>query len=239
VFFTSAMFVAVYMASTLNSRLRGREAEVVQLGRRLQRAYGRLQTLYEGAQTVNSTLDLHQVLDRLVRATAEAMGVRACSILLLDESGARLHVAAVYGLSQAYVQKGDLILERNPLAREVLAGKTIVIGDVSEDTRLQYPAEAEAEGIRSILTARLYCKSAPLGLIRAYSAELNHFTEDDATLLVAGRHACAPCAWADVQLSTQVRSVPTIHRELPTGLPYVACACSSSPPSLKSGAIIL
>jgi signal transduction histidine kinase len=185
VFFTSAMFVAVYMASTLNSRLRGREAEVVQLGQRLQRAYGRLQTLYEGAQTVNSTLDLHQVLDRLVRGTAEAMGVRACSIRLLDETGTRLHVDAVYGLSQAYVQKGDLILERNPLAREALAGKTVIIGDVSQDARLQYPAEAEAEGIRSILTARLYGKNAPLGLIRAYSAEPNHFTEDDATFLTA------------------------------------------------------
>ena len=152
---------------------------------RAERAYGRLQTLYEGAQTVNSTLDLHQVLDRLVRGTAEAMGVRACSIRLLDETGTRLHVDAVYGLSQVYVQKGDLILERNPLAREVLAGKTIIIGDVSQDARLQYPAEAEAEGIRSILTARLHGKSAPLGLIRAYSAEPNHFTEDDATFLTA------------------------------------------------------
>ena len=185
VFFASAMFVAVYMASTLNSRLRGREAQVVNLGQQLQSAYSRLQMLYEGAQAVNSTLDLHLVLDRLVRGTAEVMGVWACSIRLLDEAGTRLHVAAVYGLSQAYVQKGDLILERNPLARQVLAGKTIIIGDVSQDARLQYPAEAEAEGIRSILTARLHGKSAPLGLIRAYSTEPNHFTEDDATFLSA------------------------------------------------------
>jgi len=184
-FFTSAVFVIAYLATGTTSRLRRRQAEVVELSQRLQRAYSRLQVLYESAQAVNSTLDLQQVLDRLVKGTAEAMGVRACSIRLLDETGTRLRVASVYGLSQAYVQKGDLVLERNPLAREVLAGKTVIVGDVRVDTRLQYPAEAEAEGIRSILSARLRGKSAPLGLIRAYSTELDHFTDDDATFLSA------------------------------------------------------
>jgi hypothetical protein len=73
--------------------------------------------------------------------------VRACSIRLLDKTGARLNVAAVYGLSDAYVKKGDLVLEQNPLAREVIAGKTIIVNDVATDTRLQYPQEALAEGI--------------------------------------------------------------------------------------------
>lgn len=185
VFFASAVFVIAYLATGTNSRLRKRQAEIVELSLHLQRAYGRLQVLYEGAQAVNSTLDLQQVLDRLVKGTAEAMGVRACSIRLLDEAGARLQVASVYGLSQAYVQKGDLILERNPLAREVMAGRAVIVGDVKNDTRLQYPAEAEAEGIRSMLTVRLRGKSAPLGLIRAYSTEPDHFTEDDATFLAA------------------------------------------------------
>lgn len=184
-FFTSAVFVIAYLATGANSRLRRRQAQVVELSQHLQRAYGRLQVLYEGAQAVNSTLDLQQVLDRLVKGTAEAMGVRACSIRLLDEAGARLKAASVYGLSQAYVQKGDLILERNPLAREVMAGRAVIVGDVRNDARLQYPAEAEAEGIRSILTVRLRGKSAPLGLIRAYSTEPDHFTEDDATFLSA------------------------------------------------------
>jgi signal transduction histidine kinase len=184
-FFVTAIFVAAFMASTLNNRLRKRQQEVVELGDRLQGAYGRLQTLYEGAQAVNSTLDLQQVLDRLARGTAEAMGVRGCSIRLLDEGGTRLTVAAVYGLSESYTRKGDLVLERNPLAREVLAGKTISIGDVTGDTRLQYGAQAAEEGIRSTLSARLQGKRGALGMIRAYSTEFDHFTEDDATFLTA------------------------------------------------------
>ena len=184
-FFVSAMFVVAFLASTLNSRLRERQAKVVELSRRLQRAYERLQTLYQGAQAVNSTLELQQVLDRLVQQTAKAMGIRACSIRLLDETGTRLSVAAVYGLSEAYVQKGDLVLVHNPLAQKVLAGNVVVTEDVATDARLQYPAAALAEGIRSMLSAPLQGKQRTLGLIRAYSADPKHFTPDDAAFLTA------------------------------------------------------
>ncbi|MBM3127094.1 MAG: GAF domain-containing protein [Chloroflexi bacterium] len=184
-FFSSTMFVAAYLASTLNARLRKREAQVVTLSQNLLSAYTRLETVYESAEAVNSTLELTQVLDRLVQRTADALGVRACSIRLLDETGARLNVAAVYGLSDAYVKKGDLTLDQNPLAREVIAGKAIIVNDVATDTRLQYPQQALEEGIASMLSAPLHGKQGPLGLIRAYSVDAYHFTADDAEFVSA------------------------------------------------------
>ena len=184
-FFVSAMFVSAYLASTINSRLRRREREVYELSVNLQRAYGRLQTLYDSAQAINSTLQLEEVLDSIVRRTADAMNVRACSIRLLDETGSRLRVAAVHGLSESYVKKGDLVVAQNPLVREVLAGRVIAVADVRTDTRLQYRAQALIEGINSMLSAPLQGKHGPLGLIRAYSADLDHFTEEDATFLAA------------------------------------------------------
>ncbi|MFH1021066.1 MAG: GAF domain-containing sensor histidine kinase [Pseudomonadota bacterium] len=185
VFFVSGIFIAAYTASTLNTRLRQRETEIVKLNDRLQRAYRRLQALYEDMQAVNSTLDLQQVLDRLARSTAEVMGVRGCSIRLLDKAGERLIVAAVYGLSDSYMRKGDLVLEHNPLAHEVMQGKTIAVGDVAQEDRLQYGAHTVAEGIRSTLSARLQGKREALGMIRAYSTQNNFFTEDDITFLTA------------------------------------------------------
>jgi signal transduction histidine kinase len=192
-FFISTMFVIAYLATGITSRLYKREAEIVELGQSLERAYVRLQILYEGAKAVNSTLDLQQVLDRLVEDTTEAMGVRACSIRLLDETGTRLRVAAVHGLSEAYVKKGDLELERNPLAREVLGGKTIKVGDLANEARLQFPTEAIAEGIRSTLTVALLGRNGPLGMIRAYSDEADHFSDGDAAFLttIAGQGSIA------------------------------------------------
>ncbi len=192
-FVVSAMFVVAYLTTRMTTRLRRREAEVLELSQRLEHAYGRLQTLYEAAQVVSSTLDLQQVLSRLVEGTAKAMGVRACSIRLLDETGTRLRVAAVSGLSQTYLQKGDLALDRNPLAREALTGRAVIVGDVTTEPRLQFPAQAVMEGIRSTLTVPLQGKGGPLGLIRAYSTERDHFTPDDATFLsaIAGQGSIA------------------------------------------------
>jgi len=63
ILFVSALFVSAYLASTISSRLRQREVEALELSRNLQRAYDRIQTLYDSAQTINSTLELQKVLD--------------------------------------------------------------------------------------------------------------------------------------------------------------------------------
>ncbi len=184
-FFVSGILIAAFIASTLNRRLRQRRSEIANLTARLQRSYGRLQTLYDGMQALNSTLDLQEVLDRLARDTADVMGVRGCSIRLLDKTGERLIVTATYGLSNSYMRKGDLVLGYNPLARAVLAGKTIAVDDVALEDRLQYGTQALEEGIHSTLSTRLQGRREVLGMIRAYSTESSHFTEDDSSFLNA------------------------------------------------------
>ena len=180
----AVVIVGYFVVWAVETRAREKRLRY-ELSQRLQRAYERLQTLYESAQAVNSTLELQQVLDRLVESTAKAMKVQGCSIWLLDEKRTRLTLEAVYGLSEMYMKKGDLVLERNPLAREVLAGKVVVVDNVATDARLQYRAEAVAEGICSMLSAPLIAKRGPLGLIRAYCVHCNRFTEEDAAFLSA------------------------------------------------------
>ena len=184
-FFNSTALIVAYLVITISDRLRHREQEVVELTKSLQRVTARLQALNEGARTVNSTLELSQVLNRLVKSTTEVMGVRACSIRLLDKGGRRLLPVATYGLSQAYLEKGPIDLESNLLAREVLGGKIVNVPDVRQTTLLQYPDWAVQEGISSMLSAPLIGKNKTLGILRAYSELKNHFTSDDATFLAA------------------------------------------------------
>jgi signal transduction histidine kinase len=184
-FFSSTALITAYLASSIQERLRRREEEVVELSENLRRATIRLQTLNEGARLVSSTLELSQVLERLVKSTAEAMGVRACTIRLLDKSGWRLEPVAVYGLSRTYLDKGPVDLRTNALAREVISGKMVNVPDVSASPLLQYPEEAKQEGIRSMLSAPLPGKDGPLGILRAYSIQINHFTPDDEAFLSA------------------------------------------------------
>jgi signal transduction histidine kinase len=178
-FFASAVMGSVYLATRTTHRLRKREDELVALGQDLQRAYNRLHMLYASAQTVNSTLELQEVLDRLTHSTTEVMGVKACTIRLLEAGGQSLCLASTYGLRDAYFQKGCLLVDQNPLVREVLAGKVVAVDDITADTRLQYPAEALAEGIQAMLTAPLVGHSGPLGIIRVYCISPRCFSADD------------------------------------------------------------
>lgn len=182
-FFSSAVMGSVYLATRTTSRLRKREDELVALGQDLQRAYNRLHTLYASAQAVNSTLELQEVLDRLTRSTAEVMGVKACTIRLLEAGGQSLCLASTYGLRDAYFQKGCLLVDQNPLVREALAGKVVAVDDVTTDKRLQYAAEALAEGIHAMLTAPLIGHSGPLGIIRVYCEKLRCFSAEDKEFL--------------------------------------------------------
>jgi signal transduction histidine kinase len=185
IFFASTGLIAAYLATSIHERLRRREEEVVKLTRRLQRATSRLQALNEGARAVGSTLELAQVLNRLVKSTAEVMGLHACSIRLLDKTGRHLEPVAVFGLSQTYLQKGPVDAVTNPLAREVLAGKVINISDAPSSPLLQYPEDASQEGIRSMLSAPLIGKDGPLGILRAYAVEPNRFNKEDEDYLLA------------------------------------------------------
>lgn len=158
--------------------------DVHELNQRLLRANERLTALYESAQTITSTLELNQVLEQLAQSTARVMNVEACSIRLLDETGTRLKLVAAYGLSENYLQQG-LVLENDALFRRALAGETLNIGDATVDTRWPHPAQAESEGLHSILIAPLVGKKDGLGLVLAVSHTPYHFNDEDAQFLVA------------------------------------------------------
>jgi signal transduction histidine kinase len=185
IFFGSTAIFITYLVTNISERLRRRAGEVVELSESLQRATDRLQVLNESARSISSTLELSKVLNLLVKNTAEVMNVRACSLRLLDKSETRLEVAAVHGLSQAYLNKGPVLLENSPLDQKALSGATINIPDVKQSTLLQYPEWAAQEGYSSMLSAPLIGKSKPLGILRAYSEEKNHFSADDESFLMA------------------------------------------------------
>ncbi len=173
-FFGVSVYVMAYLSMGISRRLRHREGE--------------LQTVYGAAQAVSSTLELPDVLNRLLEGVTRALGVRAASIRLLDETGTRLDMSAAYGLSQAYIDKGPVDVSRSRVYQEVLSGESVIIHDLRDpahEQRTQYPTEMETEGIRSVLCVPLKAKERIIGVIRAYSRRPHRFTQDDAAFLSA------------------------------------------------------
>ena len=72
------------------------------------------------------------------------LNVKACTIFLLDNNRNKLDVSASHGLSEAYLRKGPLEADKG--IAETLGGQIVLILDMSNDSRVQYPEEAKREG---------------------------------------------------------------------------------------------
>ena len=133
-------------------------------------------TLFNIARAVTSSLELHQLLDQVLAATVLQMNLKAASVRLLDKGAKRLELVAAHGLSDRYLSKGPILVAQSAIDRRVLAGESVALSDVVETPGFQYPAEAQAEGIHSVLAVPLTAKDRIVGVMRVYSAQPRPFT---------------------------------------------------------------
>ncbi len=142
------------------------------------------QTLYKVARTVNSSLDIMEILQTIVTSTAEALSAKACSLRLLGPDGKHLMFGAAYGLSPNYRSKGRVLIEQSDIDRQALGGDAAVfVSDASSDPRFQYPEQAREEGIVAVLVVPLRVQSQPIGVMRVYTARPRTFSEAELALV--------------------------------------------------------
>ena len=139
--------------------------------------------LHQAALTFSSSLELDRVLEGVVKSTAEAMQVKACGLRLLDPRTGQLKLAAVYGLSEDYLAKGPVDVDRSPIDTEALCGMPVIIQNIGTDTRFQYKEAAKREGIVSVLCVPLEVRGEAIGVMRVYTGEQVTFREDDIQFL--------------------------------------------------------
>lgn len=141
-------------------------------------------TLYEVTRACASAMNVPAVLNLIVRDVAEAMNVKASSIHLLDPGEKSLELAAAYGLSDEFLRRSSIALEKSLIDKEALQGKPIAIPDFSSDPRVQYREEAKREGIASVLCVPLPFKDKMIGTIRVYTSAPHEFTDEELSLLM-------------------------------------------------------
>ncbi len=106
--------------------------------------------------------------------------------MLLTPDGELLLHTAAYGLSDWYVRKGPVSADK--IISEALDGKPIAVLNATEDERVQYREQARREGIASILSVPMMLRGKTIGLMRIYTGEPRHFTNDDIYFLGAVAH---------------------------------------------------
>ncbi len=141
--------------------------------------------IHKVAAEVNSSLELDRVLQALLDSVITEINCKAASIRLLGPRKRRLHLVATRGLSDEYLQKGEIVVAESPIDRKVLQGEIVSLYDVQSEPGFQYPEAAAREGIRSVLVVPLAVREQIIGVLRAYSAQRYRFNDDEIVFLKA------------------------------------------------------
>lgn len=144
----------------------------------------------ELSSAFNSSIDIKDVLRSMTEKTTREMGLKGVLIRLYDEDSKTLNVVASYGLSDAFLNKGTITVEKS-LAEAFEEGKTVVVEDTSKDESLQYPNETREEGIGSIVTVPIQSKEQIIGVMRLYCESSRKFSNDFIDVVKALAHTGA------------------------------------------------
>jgi GAF domain-containing protein len=135
------------------------------------------ETLISVTKSLSRTKDPDEIINRTVDSVRTALGVKGCTLFLINKQTKELEMAASAGLSEEYLNKGAISALKS--IAESLKEGPVAVFDVSDDPRIQYPEAAQKEGIASILSIPVLVEDEAIGAMRVYTAEKWDFTLDD------------------------------------------------------------
>jgi two-component sensor histidine kinase len=177
--FGAAILTAAFLITTVVESLRLKGRELLRVSGELDSSNTKLNALYGMVKEMGTHSELQNLMDAATRLGATIMGVKACSIKLLDEQQRVLKFASTYGLSEDYVSKGTVEVEKSPINLKIIQGSFFAIGNIHEKDYFQYPEDIRKEGIASMLCLPLKVEKMILGVFCVYSHETYHFGEPD------------------------------------------------------------
>ena len=138
------------------------------------------------ASSINSSLDIKQVLSNLTSNICDVLGMKGALIRLLDEDSGELKLVASHGLSDAFLEKGSIATTET--AARALKGETIVISDATTDERIVFRDAMKSEGIVSYIVTPILARDQVIGVMRLYSAVERQFPPDFMVMVEALAH---------------------------------------------------
>ena len=141
------------------------------------------ETLVKVAKAISHSKDPEEVVLMTVESIKTALDAKGCSLFLINSKTNELELAASYGLSDEYLNKGP-ISALHSIAQSLEAGP-VAIYDVMDDPRIQYPKEAQKEGVASLLSVPIIVGGHLIGAMRVYTSEPWEFTLEDVNFVQA------------------------------------------------------
>jgi GAF domain-containing protein len=141
------------------------------------------ETMLNVSKAISHSKDPEEVILMTVESIKTALQAKGCSLFLMNRQTNDLEVAASFGLSEGYLNKGPVSAFRS--ISQTLADGPVAVYDVTDDPRIQYPDEARQEGISSILSVPVLAGGHIIGALRVYTSEPWEFAMDDINFVQA------------------------------------------------------
>ncbi len=176
---TAAILISAFLITSVKLSLRTKGRELLKVSRELDASNAKLTALYEMVKEMGLCSELQELMDSATINATRIMGVKGCSIKLLDDQRKTLKFASAYGLSEDYIAKGSIDVEKSPINREIIQGSFYSIGKIDEKDYFQYPEDIRKEGIASMVCLPLSVEKMVLGVFCVYSDVSHYFVESD------------------------------------------------------------
>ena len=145
----------------------------------------RLALLYRLSQTFNSSLDLNEVLNRVIDEVIEALHAERGFVMLFGPGGKQTFNVA-RGLDRKTIDDPQSQISQSVVQKVASEGLPILTSDAQSDSRFNMRQSVMLLGLRSILCVPLKVKEEVRGVVYADNRfEAGLFTQADLDLLSA------------------------------------------------------
>ena len=135
------------------------------------------------SEAVISDQYLEDILKLIVTVTAEVMGSKICSLMLVDESGKELVIKATQSVSENYNKKPNIKVGEGIAGMVAKDAKPIAVLDVRKDKSYINRDIAKEENLYSLLSVPLIFKGKVVGVLNSYTAQPHRFTSNEINIL--------------------------------------------------------
>ncbi|MDY6916443.1 MAG: GAF domain-containing protein, partial [Chloroflexota bacterium] len=147
------------------------------------RRHHQLRTLSRISSAVSGLHDLDATLRIALDSVLEVVNGAVGGILLLDEDTHMLSYRIQRGLSARHSEEMRMSIGEGIAGRVAETGESILLDDVSQDTRAIRPDLLSANGIRGLVSIPLKVKDRVVGVMNVASNVAGTFGADDVSLL--------------------------------------------------------
>lgn len=147
--------------------------------------YEQIKALSKISNAISSDLYLDDILKLIVTVTAEMMGSKICSLMLVNEKEKTLELRATQSISEKYNKRPPFKIGEGIAGKVAQENKPVAVKDVTSEKGYKDKEMARHEKLCSLLCVPMSIKGKVIGVINCYTSAPHDFNEIEIDALVS------------------------------------------------------